>query len=65
MKIRTMTATFGCLDEATLHLTDGINLLTLPNESGKSTWAAFLQAMFYGIDTAQRASKGILPEKTR
>lgn len=65
MKILTMTATFGCLDEATLHLTDGVNRFTLPNESGKSTWAAFLQAMFYGIDTSQRASKGVLPEKTR
>ena len=65
MKILTMTATFGCLDEATLHLTDGVNQFTLPNESGKSTWAAFLQAMFYGIDTSQRASKGVLPEKTR
>lgn len=65
MKILTMTATFGCLDEATLHLSDGVNLLCLSNESGKSTWAAFLQAMFYGIDTSQRASKGILPEKAR
>lgn len=65
MKLLSMTATFGCLDEETLALTGGLNLLTLPNESGKSTWAAFLMAMFYGVDTAQRASKGELPEKLR
>ena len=65
MKIRSMTAVFGCLDGATLSLSDGINLYALPNESGKSTWAAFVVAMFYGIDTTQRASKGLLPEKTR
>ena len=65
MKIRSMTATFGCLDGETLCLQDGLTVLTLPNESGKSTWAAFITAMFYGVDTAQRASKGRLPEKSR
>ena len=65
MKILTMTATFGCLDGVTLSLSEGINLYALPNESGKSTWAAFVLAMFYGIDTSKRGSKGTLPEKTR
>lgn len=65
MKILTMTATFGCLDGVTLSLSDGVNLYALPNESGKSTWAAFVLAMFYGIDTSKRGSKGALPEKTR
>ncbi len=65
MKILTMTATFGCLDHASLYLHDGVNLLTLPNEQGKSTWTAFAAAMFYGIDTAQRTSRGKLPAKTR
>ena len=65
MKILSMTATFGCLDGARLELTDGLNVLTLPNESGKSTWAAFLTAMLYGIDTSQRAAKGKLPDKVR
>lgn len=65
MKILSMTATFGCLDGARLELTGGLNVLTLPNESGKSTWAAFLTAMLYGIDTAQRAAKGKLPDKVR
>ena len=48
MKLLRMTATFGRLDHETLTLTDGLNLLQLPNEAGKSTWAEFLLAMFYG-----------------
>ena len=60
-----MKATFGCLDEAELVLQPGLNVLTFPNEHGKSTWAAFLLAMFYGVDTTQRAAKGKLPDKTR
>lgn len=65
MKILEMTASFGCLDRQTLRLSDGINRMTLPNESGKSTWTAFLVAMFYGIDTAQRAAKGRIPARIR
>ncbi len=65
MKILSMTATFGCLDGEKLTLNDGVNLLTLPNESGKSTWSAFLTAMFYGIDTTERASAGRIPAKIK
>ena len=65
MKIRRMTATFGRLDKAELSLEDGLNLLELPNEGGKSTWCAFLLAMFYGIDTSRRAAKGTIPAKTK
>lgn len=65
MKIRKMTATFGRLDKAELSLEDGLNLLELPNEGGKSTWCVFLLAMFYGIDTSRRAAKGTIPAKTK
>ncbi len=51
MTILSMTATFGCLENATLTLQDGLNLLEQPNESGKSTWCAFLRAMFYGLES--------------
>ena len=37
MKIKRMTATFGALEGATLNLEEGLNLLQLPNEGGKST----------------------------
>lgn len=65
MKILRMQASFGCLNGDTLELQDGLNLLCLPNEAGKSTWSAFLLAMFYGIDTSERARAGFLPAKTR
>ena len=65
MKILEMTASFGCLNRQTLRLGDGLNTVILANERGKSTWAAFVLAMFYGIDTAERAAKGRLPDKVR
>lgn len=64
MVIRKMTAVFGCLDGAVLELKDGVNMLRLPNEGGKSTWAAFICAMFYGLDPT-RAGKGRLSGKER
>lgn len=62
MVIYSMTATFGCLEEATLELQEGLNLLELPNESGKSTWCAFLRAMFYGLESRKG---GALSERGR
>lgn len=64
MKIKRMTATFGCLDHQTLELEDGLNILTLPNEGGKSTWCAFLRVMLYGLNTRERDKKGFLSDKT-
>ena len=63
MKIKTMTATFGKLQGERLTLEPGLNIITAPNEGGKSTWCAFLKAMFYGIDTRDRDRKGHLAEK--
>ena len=65
MKILSMQASFGRLQNERLELHDGLNVVTAPNESGKSTWAAFLLAMLYGVDTSQRASAGTLPAKTK
>ena len=65
MKIKRMTATFGCLDHQTLELEEGLNILTLPNEGGKSTWCAFLRVMLYGLNTRERDKKGFLSDKTR
>lgn len=63
MKLLRMTATFGRLDHETLTLTDGLNLLQLPNEAGKSTWAEFLLAMFYGVDTSEREKRACCPSR--
>ena len=57
MKILSMTATFGKLSHQTLTLQPGLNVIHAPNEWGKSTWCAFICAMLYGIDTAERSSK--------
>ena len=65
MRIYSMTATFGKLNHETLTLKPGLNVIHAPNEWGKSTWCAFLVNMLYGIDTKQRASAGVLPDKER
>ena len=66
MIIRKMRASFGKL-HGELNLREGMNLLCLPNEAGKSTWSAFLVAMLYGIDTSERVSAANqgLPMKER
>lgn len=61
--IKKMTATFGGLEKATLTPGEGLTVITAPNEAGKSTWAAFLKAMFYGIDTKERDKVGYLADK--
>lgn len=65
MTLKSMTATFGRLNQAHLVLAPGLNLIHAPNEAGKSTWAAFLKAMLYGIDTRERDKKGYVAEKNR
>lgn len=66
MRVLKMRASFGKL-KGELELKEGFNCLCLPNESGKSTWSAFLCAMLYGIDTSERASTANqgLPAKER
>ena len=63
MKIESMTATFGKLEGQTLKLKPGMNVITAPNEWGKSTWCAFLLAMLYGMDTKAKSTKGNLADK--
>ena len=65
MKIKKMTATFGALDHAVLEPGEGLTVITAPNESGKSTWAGFLRAMLYGVNTRERDKEGYLAEKNR
>lgn len=65
MTIYRMQASFGCLQGKTMELSPGFNLIEAPNESGKSTWCAFLVAMLYGINTRERDKKGAPAEKTR
>ena len=63
MILYSMTATFGKLEHATLKLEPGLNVITAGNEWGKSTWCAFLTAMFYGLDTRAKSTKTTLADK--
>ena len=63
MKILSMTATFGKLENSALDLKDGLHIIHAPNEWGKSTWCAFILAMLYGIDTKERTKAGSLADK--
>lgn len=65
MTIDRLTASFGKLDGETLELKEGMNVIVAPNESGKTTWCAFIRAMLYGIDSSERVKSGNLPDKTR
>jgi len=65
VKIYQMTATFGKLEHQTLTLKPGLNVITAPNEWGKSTWCAFLVAMLYGLDTRAKTTKTTLADKER
>ena len=63
--IHRMTASFGKLQGQTLELKDGLNILQAPNETGKSTWCAFLLAMLYGINSRERDRAGFIADKNR
>ncbi len=65
MKINKLTASFGKLENETLSFHPGLNVIYAPNESGKSTWCAFIRAMLYGIDSSERQRAGYLPDKLR
>ena len=65
MMINKLTASFGKLENETLSFHDGLNVIHAPNESGKSTWCAFIRAMLYGVDSGERARGGYLPDKQR
>ena len=65
MTIYSMTATFGKLENETLTLKPGLNVVHAPNEWGKSTWCGFLAAMLYGMDTRAKSTKASLADKER
>jgi len=62
VEIHYLNATFGRLEQQELHLHPGLNLICAPNESGKSTWSAFIRTMLYGLSTRDR---GPLADKNR
>ncbi len=65
MIYRELNATFGKLNEETLTLHDGLNIVYGPNGSGKSTWSAFLRVMLYGLSTREQSKLGFLADKEK
>ena len=65
MQIHRMRAVFGKLHGETLELHDGLNIIQAPNETGKSTWCAFLLSMLYGINSRERDKAGVIADKNR
>lgn len=55
MQIKRLAATFGRLENESLDLESGLNVIEAPNEAGKSTWTALLRVMFYGLNTRDRS----------
>lgn len=55
MEIKSLSATFGRLENETLPLSSGLNVVEAANESGKTTWMAFLRVMLYGLNTRDRS----------
>ena len=47
---------FGKLHDCTLHFADGLNTFCEQNGWGKSTFAAFVRAMFYGLEGDRKRS---------
>lgn len=56
MRFRSLNATFGRFERRTLDLAPGLNIIEAPNEAGKSTLAAFLRIMLYGLPTRERGA---------
>ena len=58
MIVKKMTANFGVLSHAELRLDPGLNVIELPNESGKSTWCAFMRVMLFGPAQGRQKKTG-------
>ena len=50
---------FGKLEDFTLELSEGLNVMYGPNESGKSTIMAFVKAVFYGLQGGRTGNDGL------
>ena len=42
---------FGCIKDKSVDFDEGLNVISMPNESGKSTMAEFIRVMLYGVNS--------------
>lgn len=54
--IRCYIENFGKLHQFEYHFTEGVNIINQPNGWGKSTFAVFIKAMFYGLEYTTKRS---------
>ncbi len=64
MYIIEASAVFGKLNGDTIKLDKGLNIVTMPNEGGKSTWCAFLRTMLFGLQTNEKDTMARLATRT-
>jgi DNA repair exonuclease SbcCD ATPase subunit len=60
-----MAANYGVLKGDKLSLSPGLNIITAPNERGKSSWCSFIKSMLYGVDSSAREKGGVKPDKLK
>ncbi len=65
MKILRAQGHFGTMDGREIRFADGLNVLCLPNEGGKTTLCDFIRVMLYGLNTSKRDGKQQLSDKTK
>ena len=66
MRIKKIHITgFGRFRDFTLELSDGINVITGPNEAGKSTIHLFIRSLLYGADKKRRGAQRPVYERMR
>ena len=61
MIINKLTASFGKLENDSLELHDGLNVIYAPNESGKSTWCALFRPCFTALTAPSVCAADIFP----
>lgn len=66
MKISTLHVRgFGKIEDFSITLSSGLNVIYGPNESGKSTLMAFIKASLYGLKGGRASKEGLVAESKR
>ncbi len=65
MKLLKAQGHFGTMNGSEIRFGDGLNVLYLPNEGGKTTLCDFIRIMLYGLNTSKRDGRQQLADKNR
>lgn len=65
MRFISVQGHFGNLKGKKIDFDEGLNVLHVPNEGGKTTLCNFLRVMLFGLNTSKRDTKNALSEKTK